>query len=364
MDNSYDIVFKQSIHDIESLSLQCKEEMYSWGKLDINAIERSASSLDAWDYCFSIAIGLAGAKITTNEQLEVYLRDIHNAASGATGDYTKLQELLGILLHHQGDAIDKLPTEKHFINRIYKPADIGYHRLLWGHDVLDLGEDNPFRLMFNQQGITGILQAVRHLIADTTSKQGLPLPGSSYLDYINENEKISNHLIDIAKKLSVESSGNMRNAQAIYSHMFTLRAQDILGGGAIAGFTTAYFKTRDIQDAVRKVQFRLIAYTVSFFGEAILGSAKQGGIPYINIPLAAAMFKNLSQLYYFSIKESYQLHHKTYELIAQGDELWERVMETGNGLKAYDNAESYLKELSQGQENVDSLIEAFERGSY
>lgn len=361
MGNAYDIAYKDSVNMLDSLSQQCKNEMQSWGSIDMKAIEKSESTLDVWDYCFSIAIGMAGAKITTSEQLEVYLNDIHHAASGATGDYSKLQEFLGSLLRHKGDAIDKLATEKNFINRAHEAADVGYHRLLWGHDILDFGEDNPFKLMFNQEGVSGILQAVRHLIADTTSKQGLPLPGTSYLDNVGENGKVSNYLIDTAKKLSVESVGNKRNAQAIYSHMFTVRSQDIMGGGAIAGFAAMYFKIRGIKDTIRKVQFRLIAYSVAFFGEALIGAAKQGGVPYINIPLAGVVFKNLVQLYYYSIKETRQLHDKTYELIAKGDELETRVYETGKDLISYDNADAYIKELSQGQSNVDSLIEAFER---
>lgn len=360
METVYELAFQDSVNMLDSLSLQCKSEMESWGYIDTSAIEKSASSLDAWDYCFSIAIGMAGSKITTSEQLEVYLNDIHHAASGATGDYTKLQSFLGSLLHHQGDAIDKLSTEKHFINRAYEAADIGYHRLLWGHDVLNFSANNPFKLMFDQKGVSGILQAVRHLIADTTSKQGLPFPGSSYLDYVNDNGKVSNYLINVAKNLSMESVGNKRNAQTIYSHMFTVRSQDIMGGGAITGFATMYFKIRGIEDTIRRVQFRLIAYSVAFFGEAMLGAVNQGGVPYINIPLATVVFKNLTQLYYFSIKETRQLHDKTYELIVKGDELKAHVDETGEALISYNNADDYINELSQGQSNVDSLIEAFE----
>lgn len=360
MGNTYDNFFYESADMLEDLSRQCKDEMESWGAIDCEALERPKSSLDAWDYCFSIAIGIAGANISTSEKLEQYLNEIHYAASGATGEYSKLQQFLAKLLHHQGDSIDKLASEKHFINRVHEAADIGYHRLLWGHDIFNLREDNPFKLMIDQKGIKGILQAVRHLIADTTSKQGLPLPGSSYLDFTNENEKISNYLIEISKKLSMESVGNKRNAQAIYSHMFTVRAQDIMSGGAIAGFAAMYFKIRDIDDTMRQLQFHLIAYSISFFGEALLGALKNDGIPYINIPLATVVFKKLAQLYYYSIKETRQLHNKTYELVARGDILANYVEKTGEDLTHYDNAGGYIAELSQGQNNVDSLIQAFE----
>lgn len=360
MENTYDNFFDESTAKLDDLSRQCEIEMESWGAIDSTALEKSSSTLDAWDYCFAIAIGMAGAKITTSEKLEEYLNEIHHAASGATGEYTKLQQFLGKLLHHQGDSIDKLASEKHFINRAHESADVGYHRLLWGHDVFNPGEDNPFRLMIEQKGLKGILQAVRHLVADTTSKQGLPLPGSSYLDHTNENGKVSNYLIEIAKNLSMESVGNKRNSQAIYSHMFTVRSQDIMSGGVIAGFSAMYFQIRDIDDTIRKIQFHLIAYSVSFFGEALLGALKNDGIPYINIPLATVVFKKLAQLYYFSIKETRQLHDRTYELIAQGDRLAECVEKSWEDLTHYDNAGDYMAELLQGQSNVDALIEAFE----
>ncbi len=363
MGSTYEGIFKESVDKLDSLSSQCEKEIESWGNIDIYAIEKSESSLDAWDYCFSIAIGMAGAKISTSKELEDYLKDIHNAASGATGDYSVLKKILGSLLHHQGDSIDKLASEKRFINRAYEPADIGYHRLLWGHDIFNFSNNNPFKLMFDQKGIKGILQAIRHLIADTMSKQGLPFPGSSYLDYTNENGKISNYLIDIAKKLSTESVGNKRNAQSIYSHMFTVRAQDIISGGAIKALAEMYFKIRKIEDVIRIIQFRLIAYSVTFFGEAFLGAINQNGIPYVNIPLATVMFKNLGQLYYYNNKEIHKLHIETYELIAQGDKLTASVEEDDDILIHYDNAIDYYKELSQGQSNVDSLIDAFERGT-
>ena len=360
MKNKYDNFFYESTAKLDDLSKQCENEMESWGTIDSTALEKSSSTLDAWDYCFSLAIGMAGAEITTSEKLEEYLNEIHHAASGATGEYTNLQQFLGKLLHHQGDSIDKLASEKHFINRTHESADVGYHRLLWGHDIFNPGEDNPFRLMIKQKGLKGILQAVRHLVADTTSKQGLPLPGSSYLDHTNENGKISNYLIEIAKNLSMESVGNKRNSQTIYSHMFTVRAQDITSGGAIDGFAEMYFKIRDIDDTIRKLQFHLIAYSVCFFGEALLGVIKNSGIPYINIPLATVVFKKHTQLYYYSIKETRQLRDITYELIVQGDRLSECVEKSCEDLNHYDKIDDYFSELLQCQNNVDALIEAFE----
>lgn len=152
----------------------------------------------------------------------------------------------------------------------------------------------------------------------------------------------------------------MRNAQAVYSHMFTVRAQDIMSGGAIAGLNTIYFKVRGITDTVRKIQFRLISYSVAFFAQAILGAVKQGGVPFVNIPLAAVVFKNLGQLYYFNIKEVRDLHDKTYELIAADDELVNQVSANGEDVPSYNSADEYLLELEKQEKSVDSLLDFFE----
>ena len=56
--------------------------------------------------------------------------------------------------------------------------------------------------------------------------------------------------------------------------MFTVRAQDIMSGGAIAGFAAMYFKIRDIDDTMRQLQFHLIAYSISFFEIRLFFSAR------------------------------------------------------------------------------------------
>ncbi len=58
---------------------------------------------------------------------------------------------------------------------------------------------NPFAMMIEQEGSVsgGALQATRHLMADTFSKQGLPFPFSSYLDTQTKNGRPWNKIIDI-----------------------------------------------------------------------------------------------------------------------------------------------------------------------
>ena len=58
------------------------------------ATERIESNLDAWDYCYAIAIGMAGTFIATNEEFQDYLIQIHSAASWKSGDYVLFQRFL------------------------------------------------------------------------------------------------------------------------------------------------------------------------------------------------------------------------------------------------------------------------------
>jgi len=211
--------------------------------IDTEMVEKSESTLDGWDYCFAIAIGLAGAFISTNEAFGKYLDEIHKAASGTSGSYDFFQTAVGKLFNHQGDYIDII--ERPFKNRNGGNADCLFHRLLWGHDILDFGEDNPFKLMYKQKGTIGLLQAVRHLIADTCSKQGLPMPGSSFFDFEYEDNgkiKTSNYLIKVSKQLSEEAFGLKNKGQEIYSHLFTIRSQDVSGGAVVKILSFIYLK--------------------------------------------------------------------------------------------------------------------------
>lgn len=278
--------YNESIDELIRIS---KESKLLVDDLSINGVtQKCESRLDGWDYCYSIAIGLAGVYITSSKQLEEYLVDVHRAASECHGEYDLFQRVLGKLLHHKGDYIDQIAPP--FKNRNGENAYGAFHRLLWGHDVLSVGEDNPFYLMFKQEGVRGIVQAVRHLLADTLSKQGLPMPGSSYLDYVKEDVKTSNYLILISQKLSEAAFDNKSRAQEIYSHMFSIRGQDLTYAGIVNVLTTIYNKTRNIKDAVRISEIRLISYYVSFWGHFIVGMSRQNGIPYVSVPLASAMF--------------------------------------------------------------------------
>lgn len=351
------LLYQTNLNKLELLISNEIDGFFEPEILNAKHIEKSESSLDAWDYCFSLAIGLAGIFIATNEDLAQYLDGIHKAASGASGDYTLFQSFLGEKLYHKGDYIDSLNGT--FKNRDGENAFCLFHRLLWGHDIFSLSEDNPFKLMFKQKGIAGILQAVRHLLADTTSKQGLPFPGSSYFDYENENNKTSNYLIKVAQSLAEETFGNKASAQDIYAHMMTIRAQDIVAGTVTKLLTELYFKIRKIEDKIRCAEIQLIAYSVNFFGEAVAGMVKQKGVPYINIPLGSATISAFIRFCYWNNKEFKALTKDTNLIHARVEQLEGSSLLLDTLMKTPSN-DAYLLSLETADENIDELIDFFE----
>lgn len=354
--NRFDLVYQNSINEL-LVSMERDFEENNLSELDGTC--EIESNLDAWDYCFSVTVGLAGVFFSTNERIDVYLQDIHKSASGVSGKYDNFQQLIGRILHHAGDTIDQVNGK--FINRKGDNAWGLFHRLLWGHDVLSIKEDNPFWLMINQNGIVGIIQVVRHLLADTMSHQGLPLPGSSFLDHKvkrGEKTKISNYLIDIAKKLSEGNDGGNIEAERIYSHMFTLRAQDIAGTSFVQLLSASYVNAREIKDEIRISQIKLVSYAICFWGEALYGSIKQNGIPYINTSLGILLGKEYTNLLINSFTDTLALCKETNDLSINTDELIKETQR--NQLLLNDDKQSvddYLYELIQGKENLDSLIE-------
>ena len=213
--------------------------------------------------------------------------------------------------------------------------------------------------MFEQQGLSGILQAVQHLLADTTSKQGLPLPGSSFLDVVDENNKTSNYLIQIAQQLSEETTGTKANAQDLYSHMMTIRAQDITAGVVVKLVSELYFRIRMIQDNIRRSEICLIAYAVNFFGEAVIGCFRQNGVPYMNIPLAGAMATSFAQFCYYNNKEIKKLSAATDEVHSEVEALEAKAGQRVLTLPVAESAEALIEAADAAENNVADLVSFF-----
>ena len=208
------------------------------------------------------------------------------------------------------------------------------------------------------------MQAVQHLLADTTSKQGLPIPFSSFLDYMDADEdgdeKLSNYLIKVVQKLSEETTGTKGSAQQIYSHMFTVRAADMAGAGTIAVFSELYFKIRSISDPVRMAQFRLISYTECFYLQMLLGIAGQPGLPYINYPAAAGMFKNFVALFATSNRDTNEML-KRQKLSEQKTEQLEMTAKGEfQGLSHLGSFSAELAEINRGEQNLKKLADLWE----
>ncbi|MDI9519798.1 MAG: hypothetical protein QM308_01370 [Bacillota bacterium] len=352
--NKYETAYSASLEQIENLLTKKYQPSEVDLSVRINLVNEMPSELDALDYLGSIMFGLAGLFLVSKKEFSTYLEDIHHAASGSSGQYDKLQTILGKLLYHRGDAIDQIDGS--FVNRSGKNAQGIFHRLFWGHDILSIEKDNPFYLMIQKNGILkGILQVVRHLIADTMSRQGLPIPGSSFLDYIKSDSKRSNYLIDIAKSLANDANIKIQ-AEKIYANIFTIRAQDVASGTVVSLLSNAYFSAREIDDKIRKTQFLLISYSINFFGEAIIGARKQGGVPYINIPLASLIISSLIKLYKQNWKEICQLQEDTNKLAKRNDELSKAVQLVSGELQAYNKSQNYMRDLINAENNVKQLM--------
>lgn len=355
--DDYELQYQTALSSVKDSIVQAIAELEIPTEADLTLIEKSSSSLDAWDYCHAIAVGLAGVFISTNEAFAKYLDEIHKAASGNSGEYDRFQTFLGKLLHHEGDHIDMV--ERPFKNRNGGIAYCLFHRLLWGHDILSIGEDNPFALMYNQKGFTGILQAVRHLLADTASKQGLPLPGSSFLDVVDESNKTSYYLIKVAQQLPEETTELKTGAQEIYSHMMTIRAQDVATGVVVKAMSELYFLIRRVDDEIRRTEIRLIAYAINFFGEAVVGCIRQNGVPYINIPLAGAKGVFFAQFYYYNEKEKKQLAETTEEIHDRTNAIEARLHNPVLVLDAHDNADALIQAADTAAANIEELLDFF-----
>lgn len=77
------------------------------------AIKNCPSNLDAYDLVYSITIGILAAILDTDEKIADFLDEVHQLASQEKVESAnKFKELLAKLLHHQGDWMDKVPTDK------------------------------------------------------------------------------------------------------------------------------------------------------------------------------------------------------------------------------------------------------------
>ncbi len=298
------------------------------------------SKLDNYDYLFSILFGMIGATITNNENIQKFLNEVHQISNRKEKiKVIDLKSFLARIFQHSGDYMDKVPIDANgklqFVNRkaflkngIYQGAANGPHRVFWGHDIFSLGKDNPFLLCINQYGIgKGIVNCLQHLIADTCSKQGLPIPTHSLFDYnksvdINGNMKVGNILLDFSQDYSEKILGKKQHGvnNEVFNKMFSIHIQDALTQGLCEALSTAYIKARKIKDEDRQIQFKIISYGSLFLGSSIIGLCKTG-IPTINWPSFLALFVQTSKMYIKDTNDIKQLKNITNKLINENKKL-------------------------------------------
>lgn len=254
----------------------------------------SQNDIMAVDVVSAIMIGLFGSVISTSDKLKLLLHEIHSDAS-----LKKPKTFLGMLLGHVGDVIDKT-------TRGGKSFATYMHRLFGGHDVLSIGHgDNPFVLLCKQYGIPkGILQAMRHLIADTFSKNGGVLPGSSFLDFIREDGTVGNFIDEWSRKIA---SYTGLSSQEVYAELFAIKMQDVISIGVIDALLKIYKKSmllskiRTCYTDIVSSQLKLIALFMAAIGSAGIGAIKHKGVVKNNIPVFLALACETMHLIYLKI---------------------------------------------------------------
>lgn len=121
---------------------------------DVEA-ELPQADLDMLDVCFSMASGLVGVFVATNDDVAKWLEKVHDAASGNPGDCGVVQQMLGSLLFHKGDALDVYAPEEGFIARNGERAYVMFHRPPGDRTGLQRGRDSVLRRLLENAGWKG-----------------------------------------------------------------------------------------------------------------------------------------------------------------------------------------------------------------
>lgn len=364
------------INKCQDLEQYIKNQSFDYETELSEALIMCPSKMDSFDLLFSIAFGCLGALLDTNEKIQSFLDEIHKTSNSYNPkSNNKIMDVLAKLLKHTGDWIDKVPIVQEDGTVITKSVNRGAqeiadgvwsgktdlpHRIFWGHDIFSLSQDNPFLLEIRQYGFwKGIIQAIRHLIADTCSKQGLPIPTSSWWDKAGEEGKRSNGLLDFCQRYAEEALGSKQKGanNKVFNHMFSIHMEDVLSDGLVRAGVWAYSEARSIEDDMRKQQLEIVAYTTNLLGSAVIGFV-QTGIPKINW----VSFRRLIKAFFKLIKSSNEriqlLWAKTEALFSETEGLDNLVKEKQR--KIEQEIVAMLKDTDCRTEKRNRLIEQFE----
>lgn len=347
-----------SIRQLEELYRRCGAEMARANEV-LQAIGQvRVASNHPLNVVLPLLYGAAACLISTNEQVNKFLHDIHDKHANNDG-------IIGTLLGHKGDRIDKalLPDGSvEYINRA-GTTDIpfGMHRLFYGHDPFSVSGDNPFLVLMKQHGVLkGVLQVFKHLVADTFSKQGLPIPFHSFFDYPRPGGSggpVGNLLYDYAQSAA---NGSSVNAVTAFGHMFTVKAADIGTTGLNAALCAAHNRLMNRDDRAAASQVRLIAYSTQFFGKAAIGALQTGGVPFVSWPTAMAVIKELFVFANVNLSELRELERITERLAADNLALERQVVVTGSGIASHAKAAEYINEQRRFDKNMVGITSFFE----
>lgn len=332
---------------IQNMELMDRLE-YSFNEFDPKLFDKDVSEiseeymesrLDNGDYLMVVIAGVIGGAFSSSEDITDFLADFHDSAASG-------RSFLNKQLKHVGDLMDKVEGEGIVRNAAGDKPPVPFHRFFWGHDPLSFefggdypyispSDDNPFSLLKKQYGtIRGPYKTAKHLIADTFSRQGLPLPGHSYFDYqyFNDNAqkmKTANRLIGWTREIA---KGSAINPGEAINHLFTLRAQDIASQGLTWAICFSYIKYRGITDEIKKSQLKLMAYAISFYTNFFVGMYKTGGVPYINWPTLSLLIKESFSFYMINKKEIRDLEKNIDIIVSERILLEARVKDDGEGI--------------------------------
>lgn len=348
----FNVIYENSLADLKELDTSIKQARIGVENFDPTVDGRTESDLDLTDLVFAMTFGVLGGVFSSNESIKAALVQVHDNPS---------KSRLGNFLKHNGDHIDLVPTDAghKFLNRAGESTGIGFHRVLRGHDVFSLRSDNPFVVLGKQSGvINGIIKVFKHLLADTFSKQGLPIPFHSFFDF-RKGETLSNWLIEMTQQTR-KAVGSKVNDRELFGHLFAIRMQDILATGLTWGLCVAYVKARQIDDEVRSTQFRVVAYASNVFTHAAIGVVRTGGVPYISWPSLLMLLKELFMLFKANYAQIRKLERKTEAIIRRNRDLELQVFKTGKALPSYSNRSGYIQEIEAGASAFDMLTDVFE----
>ena len=143
-----------------------------------------------------------------------------------------------------------------------------FHRLKFGHDLLDPGE--VFKMNTEHYGgaLKGLVAWLGHLFADSFSAEGLPFPG----------------LPRLRKLLDVENFPNYHE----YRQLMTIKGRDLVGAALVELLIKTYFKLEGVITKIETPEQSTRVQAIRFFSHSFCAA---GGllIPAVTGPAATSV---------------------------------------------------------------------------